>query len=395
MAEIAVVGTERELAASLDTANQRGDAGSRFYRPELDVLRFFAFLMVFFSHVWPPRATAIVSRLGVPWSLIHGFINAGALGVFVFFMLSSYLITELLVREKAKTGTIHIKAYYVRRTLRIWPLYFLFLGMAVVVGRVIPFFRLPGREVAMMLLLSGNWYFAQHGWAISFVSHLWSISVEEQFYLVWPLFLKLGGPRTLRAGCVALVAMSFASMFFLAHRGSPANPAIFVNSFALCCFFALGGMMALWVHGRVPTLALSIRGVLMIFGIVLFTVAAAVCEIHDMAVVSAGRVMAGYLLTCVGCLLVFFAFLGARVPRWGSVLIYLGKISYGLYVFHLLCLIMMGWFEKNVLHHEHWPLSFPFTFLLTVLCAGLSYRFVESPFLRFKERFAFIQSRRT
>jgi peptidoglycan/LPS O-acetylase OafA/YrhL len=394
MAEITAVGTERELAASLDTANQRGNAGSRFYRPELDVLRFFAFLMVFFSHVWPPRATAIVTRLGVPSSVIRGFINAGALGVFVFFMLSSYLITELLVREKKKTGTIHIKAYYMRRTLRIWPLYFLFLGMAVVVGLVVPFFRLPGKEVAMMLLLSGNWYFAQHGWVISFVNHLWSISVEEQFYLVWPLFLKLGGQRTLRAGCVALIAMSFASMFFLAHRGSLANPAIFVNSFALCCFFALGGMMALWVHGRVPTLALPIRGLLMVFGIVLFTVAAAVCRIHDMAVISAGRVMAGYLLTCIGCLLVFFAFLGAKVPRWGSVLVYLGKISYGLYVFHLLCLIMTGWFEKNVLHHEHWPLSFPFTFLLTVLCAGLSYRFVESPFLKFKDRFAFIQSRR-
>jgi peptidoglycan/LPS O-acetylase OafA/YrhL len=394
MAEIVVVEAERELAASLDPANQRGGAGSRFYRPELDVLRFFAFLMVFFSHVWPPRATAIVTRLGVPPSVIRGFINAGALGVFVFFMLSSYLITELLVREKAKTGTIHIKAYYLRRTLRVWPLYFLFLGMAVVVGLVVPFFRLPGREVAMMLLLSGNWYFAQHGWVISFINHLWSISVEEQFYLVWPLFLKLGGRRILRAGCVALLAMSFASMFFLAHRGSPANPAIFVNSFALCCFFALGGIMALWVHGRVPTLALSVRGVLMVFGIVLFTVAAAVCRIHDMAVISGGRVMAGYLLTCIGCLLVFFAFLGAAIPSWGSVLIYLGKISYGLYVFHLLCLIMMGWFEKNVLHHEHWPLSFPFTFLLTVLCAGLSYRFVESPFLKFKERFAFIESRR-
>jgi peptidoglycan/LPS O-acetylase OafA/YrhL len=153
-------------------------------------------------------------------------------------------------------------------------------------------------------------------------------------------------------------------------------------------------MMALWVHGRVPTLALSVRAMLTIFAIVLFTVAAAVCGIHDIAAISAGRVMAGYLLSCIGCLLVFFAFLGAAVPPWGSVLVYLGKISYGLYVFHLLCLIMMGWFQKNVLHREHWPLSFPFTFLLTVLCAGLSYRFVESPFLKLKDRFAFIQSRR-
>jgi peptidoglycan/LPS O-acetylase OafA/YrhL len=106
-------------------------------------------------------------------------------------------------------------------------------------------------------------------------------------------------------------------------------------------------MMALWVHGRVPTLALSIRGLLVVFGIALFTVAAAVCRIHDMAAISGGRVMAGYLLTCIGCLLVFFAFLGAAVPPWGRVLVYLGKISYGLYVFHLLCLIMMGGLRRT------------------------------------------------
>jgi peptidoglycan/LPS O-acetylase OafA/YrhL len=335
-----------------------------------------------------------VARLGVPGSLIHGFIDAGALGVFVFFLLSSYLITELLVREKQKTGTIHIKSYYVRRTLRIWPLYFLFLGLAFVVGLIVPIYRMPGKELAMMMLLSGNWYFAQYGWGVGFVSHLWSISVEEQFYLAWPLFLKLGGRRTLYAGCVALILLSFASIFFLAHRGSTANPAIFVNSFAICCFFALGGMMALWVHGRTPTLALPVRGLLMVLGVVLFTIAAAVCGIHDLTVISAGREMAGYLLSCIGCLLVFFAFLGALVPSWGRALIYLGKISYGLYVFHLLCQIMMGWFEKHVLHLEHWPLSFPFTLLLTILCAGLSYRFVESPFLKLKERFAFVQSRR-
>src|SRR5260370_25593605 len=245
----------------------------------------------------------------------------------------------MMIREKAKTGPIHIKAYYVRRTLRIWPLYFLFLGMAVVVGLFVPVFRLPGKELLTMLLLSGNWYFVRYGWGMSFVSHLWSISVEEQFYLVWPLFLKLGGRRTLRAGCVALIAVSFASMFFLGRGGSLANPAIFVNSFAICCFFALGGMMALWVHGRVPALALSVRGLLMVFGVALFVMAAAVCRIHDMAAISGGRGMAGYFLTCIGCLVVFFAFLCAAFSSLGGVFIYFGKISYGVYVFYLFCLI--------------------------------------------------------
>ena len=383
-----------ELDASPDISNRRDSATSRFYRPELDVLRFFALVMVFVSHIWPQRATAIVTRLGVPLRLTRGFVNSGALGVFVFFMLSSYLITELLLREKEKTHTIHIKAYYVRRMLRIWPLYFLFIGLAFVVGLAVPMYRIPRNELVSLLLLSGNWYFAQHGWGISFVDHLWSISVEEQFYLAWPIFLKLAGRRTLYAGCLALMFLSVASLFFLGRRDSLANPAVFINSFVICCFFALGGMTALWVRGRVPRLAVTIRILLMIFAVFLFLTSTIVCRIHDMAVIPAGSLIAGYLLTCIGCLSIFSAFLGASIPTWGRGLIYLGKISYGLYVFHLLCGIMTGWFEKNVLHHEHWPLSFPFTFLLTVLCAGLSYHFVEAPFLKLKERFAFVQSRR-
>jgi peptidoglycan/LPS O-acetylase OafA/YrhL len=391
MTEIAM---KSELENSLDISAQHEHPTARFYRPELDILRFFAFLMVFIGHEWPPRATAIVSGLGVPLSIIRGMVDTGGLGVYVFFMLSSYLITELLLREKEKTSTIHVKAYYARRILRIWPLYFLFIGLAFVVGLFIPTYRLAGKELAAMLLLSGNWYFVQYGWSVGgFVGHLWSISVEEQFYLVWPIFLKLGGRRTLHAGCVALVALSFASIFFLSYRGSLANPTIFANSFVICSFFAVGGMTALWVHGRTPRVSLTVRGLLMICGFSMFLTAMAACKIHDMVAIGAGRLMVGYLLACLGCLSIFFGFLGANVPSWCRGLTYLGKISYGLYVFHVVCGVVTGWFAKDVLHHEHWPLSFPVSFLLTALCAALSYRFVETPFLRLKERFVFVQSR--
>jgi peptidoglycan/LPS O-acetylase OafA/YrhL len=392
---VAEIALKPELETSPDISAQGERPTARFYRPELDVLRFFAFLVVFFGHLWPPRATAIVNRLGVPVSIIRGMVDVGGLGVYVFFMLSSYLITELLLREKEKTSTIHVQAYYVRRILRIWPLYFLFIGLAFVFGLLIPTYRLAGKELAALLLFSGNWYFAQYGWVGGFTGHLWSISVEEQFYLVWPMFLKLGGRRTLHAGCVALIALSFASIFFLSYRGNLANPTIFTNSFVICSFFALGGMTALWVHGRTLRLSLPVRGLLMIFGISLFLTATVACRIDETGpAIGAGRLMVGYLLSCLGCLSIFFGFLGATVPSWCRGLVYLGKISYGLYVFHIVCGDGTGWLAKDVLHHEHWPLSFPVSFLLTVLCAALSYRFVESPFLKLKERFVFVQSRR-
>src|ERR1700748_1439510 len=92
---------------------------TRIYRPELDVLRFVAFLLVFFFHV-TPAATGHHSLVG---QVLLSLRDCGAFGVCIFFVLSSFLITELLIREKDATGSVHFKAFYLRRILRIWPLY--------------------------------------------------------------------------------------------------------------------------------------------------------------------------------------------------------------------------------------------------------------------------------
>src|SRR5579859_4496379 len=94
-----------------------------FYRPELDVLRFFAFLAVFVYHTLYVPLDHLVGR-GVPtWfaQLQVSISRAGAYGVDLFFALSAYVITELLLREKAHRGTLDVKAFYIRRILRIWP----------------------------------------------------------------------------------------------------------------------------------------------------------------------------------------------------------------------------------------------------------------------------------
>ena len=100
--------------ATVAVQNVESDrSAGRFYRPELDVLRFIAFGMVFLSHAVGQYRLADVGILGVP----------------VFFMLSAFLITELLLQEKQKTGTVHVSSFYIRRILRIWPLYFAALAL--------------------------------------------------------------------------------------------------------------------------------------------------------------------------------------------------------------------------------------------------------------------------
>ena len=104
------------------TRKQSREPPSRFYRPELDGLRFLAFFLVFICH----------AQYGIAWQSWAGQLllhvgAGGSFGVDLFFVLSAYLITELLRREKLETGSIDVGGFYVRRILRIWPLYFGFL----------------------------------------------------------------------------------------------------------------------------------------------------------------------------------------------------------------------------------------------------------------------------
>ena len=110
----------------------------RFYRPELDGLRFYAFLGVFVCHTLPNEATFYsILHLPMPW-IWSAVVRSGAAGVDLFFVLSAFLITSLLLRERQDTGKISLRLFYIRRILRIWPLYFLVVGLGVVLAHTMP-----------------------------------------------------------------------------------------------------------------------------------------------------------------------------------------------------------------------------------------------------------------
>jgi len=158
-----------------------------FYRPELDVLRFFAFFSVFVAHL--EQAPILLSASAIKLKLLHAYTlirESGAFGMCIFFLLSAYLITELLIRERTSTGSIHLAAFYTRRILRIWPLYFGAVFAGYFVGLLLPQFHLSRAWVAAFVFLAGNWYTGIVNYAPSTVGALWSISLEEQFYLLCP-----------------------------------------------------------------------------------------------------------------------------------------------------------------------------------------------------------------
>jgi peptidoglycan/LPS O-acetylase OafA/YrhL len=335
---------------------------------------------------------------------LFNFSTTGAFGVCVFFLLSAFLITELLLREQSQTGRIHVPSFYVRRILRIWPLYVIaFFGLALL-SRFIPDVGTTSHSSWLAFcLFAGNWYILRHGWIAGPVDPLWSISVEEQFYIAIPLLVAFGGRSALKIVSALLLAVAYAVILHYALHPTQGDNGEWTNSFVQFQFFAAGTWIAL-LHGRLPSLPLPLRPIGFVAGLVCWFVAflhfgVKSWEPHPTPI----GAIAGWALVLAGCVFFFLSTLGLPskyIPAWLS---YLGRISYGLYVFHSLILHLVFTQGANLLTNLTTRLHLSsslrahvgttIVLALTILTAHLSYQFFERPFLRLKNRFTFIPSR--
>jgi len=362
-----------------------------FYHPELDVLRFVAFLAVFMHHALPRDAGVYISNglspAATQWLLTAK--SAGAFGLDLFFALSAYLITELLLREHASRGSFSVSAFYIRRALRIWPLYFTFLALTVlVVPTIFPKDSFGPIYIVSFALFVGNWVCATNGIPFSVASPLWSISVEEQFYIGWPLLLRFFGVKRIKQLAVGMLVLAVVTRIVLVIYGVE-HPGVWCNTLARLDPIALGAILAFSLRGRAPQINNTLRLLLCAVAVASWLLIARYLSQDGTSSV------ATYALSGLASVMLLFAFLRAeapllRVPPF-SWLVHLGRISYGLYVFHLLALAVM----MNVAVVPGLGISLGFglrvllSFLLTVSLATSSYFWLELPFLKLKERFTY------
>ncbi len=338
------------------------------YRPELDGLRFVAFLLVFMCHTQVLTAAP-------------QFLFGGAYGVDLFFVLSAYLITELFRREAARTGGIDIGAFYWRRILRIWPLYFSFIIAMACIALVS---RSPSLQMTHMTVLSlmffwFNWYMAANPMFFAPVNPLWSVSIEEQFYAVIPWamrWLSLHG-LAIAAGMVIVFAVVSRTIMMLWFG---VNSSLWFATFTRGDPIATGILLAIVLRGRVPSMPLFVRGLLAAFGIGCMMVANSVFGGVNPVTFVDGSL--SFPLADIGALALLLSFMGANVTC--APLLYLGRISYGLYVFHLFVLQGITHLALHTLGiHPWWGIAPP-ALLITICLAAVSYRWLEQPFLRLK-----------
>ena len=357
-------------------------AQNRFYRPELDALRFFAFFAVLLHH--GPQGRHFL------WFVC----SAGGFGLSMFFLLSAYLITELLVREREQTATIAWNLFFVRRALRIWPLYYGALVLAIVVARIPPHRYLVSRTaIAVMAIFVANCTALAPRLGV-LVGPLWSISIEEQFYLIWPPIIKFGGKRLASIASIVIVVGAGVWLWVFSGKGW----LLWYDTPPEFLFFAAGAIIALATGGRsLYGMNGMIRGSLVIAGlsVLLLTAHFGYVGTDFVPGVTTARLYIKYVGALAGCVLIFFAVLGvSNIPR---ILIYFGKISYGLYVFHIGMLQLSTWLTSPLSLDSHSAVNMflvdSIALLFSIFVAHLSYRFFERPFIRLKERFAVIQSR--
>ncbi len=365
----------------------------RFYRPELDLLRLIAFLMVWLAH-------ALLSFSAVlPATLLAVAEGAGSCGVPIFFFLSAFLITELLRREQLATGAVHLRHFYLRRILRIWPLYFGVLLAYGLLGLRLHGFRIEPARLVASTLLAGNWYIVLHPTIATPLRHLWSISVEEQWYVLWPLACLALGRRQLLLLCASILAAAQLLLALLAQHADPSMLHITAwdNSGVQFQYLTLGAASALLLDGRIPHLRARTRTALAVVAAISLLTAAGVCRIRQAGVPhSAGSLIAGYLLAGLGTAALFFALYGISQARCPRVLVRLGQLSFGLYVFHETGFFLANALSRNFGMHPTVPALWgekTVALALTVALAFASYHAWELPFLRLKQRWTIVRSR--
>ena len=332
--------------------------------PSLDGLRALSICMVMWGHLQG-------SRFYIPGLMDTRrdwhFTMIGGMGVRIFFVISGFLITTLLLQEFENRGTISLKQFYIRRALRILPANYLYLGVLTVCAAVGLLAIDPPQLLSAALYLKN--YFFKGNWQ---TGHLWSLAVEEQFYLIWPFTLVLLGKS--RSMMIAAFAVVMATALRL-HTEDPNTWPRFETSMDTLAF---GGLLA-GAWGRLGRNAIwqNFLGSRWFYLLPAAALAVGFTQRLGGAWEAVGVTVSGLAIaaTIEGVV---------RYPRrtMGQILntriaVFWGTLSYSLYLWQQLWLFRGGTSVWN---------SFPANIGLTFLCALCSYRLVELPILKLRQR---------
>lgn len=363
------------------------------YLPGLNGLRAIAALAVVISHI-----TLGLGEFGLNNKLfgtdLEGNakgLNLGGYGVTIFFTLSGFLITFLLLKEKEETK-LKIKEFYIRRILRIWPLYYLYFAICLITmlcyGLTINIVSIP-----FYIFLAANVPFILGG-TLPFLTHYWSLGVEEQFYLFFPQIAKFSNKRLLNISIAIIFIFIFLKFIFwvLDRKYGIHIPyrAIDVTRFHNMLIGVVGAIF--YYNRNARFFSISTHKITQIFSWIIVLLLT-LNKFHIASVID-GEIVS---------VITVFLILGQITKRnniinlENSVCDFIGKISYGIYVIHPLIIFyfskLLGQFNSDNL--TNYFLVYTLITVTTILTAYLSYKFYEKRFLKMKLKYSMVKSTNT
>lgn len=344
-----------------DSVSQSASPTSRRVA-ELDGLRGLAALAIVLFHVRPT------------------WLPGGWLAVDLFFVLSGFLITSILIEHGDRPG--FLRAFYIRRGLRIWPIYvFTILTLAALSSWLPSRCRWSGfwTTLTYTQFVPLDWGGKAKLFSI-YLPHTWTLAIEEQFYLIWPLLALAVGRR--RIAWVALLLV-------LASSVLRAQGWAFMTLLGRLDGLAMGGVLAAVCHARPRWMDRALIAALVVGPLGMACLVAAGGPIQPFLPLSwPGLWVTLFNLSAFGLVGLLASRSGARhlAPLRFSLLTYFGKISYGIYLYHVVILFWVMDLCRAKRFHE-----IPTTALLPALglclaCSAISWRYIEQPLLRFKSR---------
>ena len=388
--------------------------GKKIFFNGLNELRAFAALSVIFHHIELLKRGDHVSNL-LESSFFHYFIERlGKNGVNLFFVLSGFLITYLLLKEKEKHQTILFKKFFLRRIFRIWPLYYLVL--------MISFLLIPFLANTYQIFQKSSWYLYlisnPHNYSIeAFLLYLlflpnvalnhfeiiipgcsqaWSVGVEEQFYILWPLLIFIfSRKKIVWIFLLIILGYIFCNLFFQPALYSRITnfisvkiiiiPIIFetvkIIPFEFMAIGAIGGYLYAYHREKIIFFSKSKYAYFLILGLIFVLLFFSITTKYFQ------NIILSFLFLCL--ILITVEDDNSVVFR-NKKMMYLGKISYGIYMYHPFVMFLVfpfanTYFKDNDSTLYYNLFVYSFVFCITILLSHLSYKYFESVFIKIKD----------
>lgn len=355
------------------------------YDSRIDLVRFFAFFLVFFTHFVNKGGNALPESDDLWWSapVLQRLADFGGQGVPIFFALTGFLLGRLLIKEYSTHGSIKVRYFYLRRIYRIWPLYFLFVILCLLAN---PFANgTPAVnliELPYLLTFTYNWGQIYGSLPGSMATITWSVSVEEQIYFIFPLLLVISKRPRFRIVAIGLVLSGLLTLIMadtqlLPGAARQTTAYLLPVGVGLFCAIYEGALRKNLTRGNVFTL------IALLYSIIY----------PSMFKIISGTSLSN-TLTMILTSLLFPAILhlSDKFMRRNSfplmILARIGRISYGCYLYHwAVWTVMTG---KEILYSPSEGFSIIgviVAFCVTVIISEISYRYFESYFLKRRKSF--------